>query len=477
MKFLRNRRRAAAAAVGACAFVIGTTLGIVVPALGSTANDYVAPPSQAGVLPKDVAIGGTGDCANLFSNLGGNYSEYDNVNPKTASNLASGNKDGATFALSVSGSSKNQTLAVNATGAEILGIGIKGGTQSTAYDYVNGPYVTGSYPYTPSSGSGSVTSDSALHAPAQSFSSKVTGIETVEQPTQYYTISQLTVCYKQGSVSGTVYQDTNVDGTYEPGTDSTLSGWTIHLYDSSHALVGTATSSSSGAYRIGAAFDGNAYTVCEVPNPSTPFPAGDNAWAQTEPGAGSATCTGAGELKRGFSITPTALDNVTENFGNVGAIKCTSAPFGIPGYQVGTCKPTQTYVFSSGTVSGQPYVSYWVGDPTQGAVPTVEKITFDDPWSGGPQFTKILYEDSNGFQEPSTNAPQMPYCNVDPRNTTAAGYPDSYTLLSPAPADILPGAATSCLISLKISAPAGASANGTLVAYVYSTTDSFRMGS
>ncbi len=168
---------------------------------------------------------------------------------------------------------------------------------------------------------------------------------------------------------------------------------------------------------------------------------------------------------------------MTKNFGNVAAITCSSGPFGIPGYQVGTCKPTQTYVFSSGfTTGGQPYVSYWVGDPTQGAVSTVERVSFDDPWNGGPTLTSIKYEDANGFQAPTDTAPTMPYCNVDPRDTTAQGYPESYTLQSPVPANTLPAAATSCLISLKITAPAGGSPNGTLVAYIYSTTDSFRVG-
>jgi len=482
------RSRGGRAALGVVALGVGLTLFVVLPAVASTPGDYVALPSGQHVLPLDLPIGGTGDCANLFpGGFGRTYSEYDNVNPKNASNLPSGNNDGATFSLSLSGDSKHQTLAVTATGAEILGIGIKGGTQSTAYDYVHGPYVTGDYPFTLSSGSNptSVTADTGLHAPAQNFSTMFSsGIGNVESPSQYYSISQLNVCYAQGSVGGTVYEDLNSNGSYDSGTDTTLAGWTMHLYKGP-TLVGTATSDANGVYKLGAVFDGSTYTVCEVPNPSTPFPAGMDAWAQTEPGSGSATCSGAGELKRGWSFTTAnPLDNVTRNFGNVGAITCTGGPFGIPGYQVGTCKPGQTYVFSSGTVSGtvsgttQPYVSYWVGDPTQQSRPTVEKITFPDPWgANGPTLTQILYEDANGFQAPTATAPPMPYCNVDPRDTSSAtGYPESYTLQSTLPAGILPAGASSCLISLKITAPADGSANGTLVAYVYSTTDSFRVG-
>lgn len=471
MRFLRNRRRAAAA--GALALVVAVALGVVLPALASNPGDYVAPESTtAHVLPTDVAIGGTGDCANLFPNgLGGTYSEYDNVNPKTMrSFVGSGNNDGAMFKLTMNTTDKkNETLDVTSTGAAIVAIGIKGGTQSTAYDYVNGPYVTGT-------NNGSVTGDTGLHAPAQTWTTTTVGGYTAEVGSQYYSISQLTVCYRQGSVGGTVYRDVNVNGTYDSGSDSTLSGWAIHLYDGA-TQVGTGTSDATGAYKIGAIFDPTkTYTVCEVP------PSGSGAWAQTEPGAGSALCSGTGELKRGWSFTPAnSLDNVTKNFGNVGAITCTSGPFGIPGYQVGTCKPTQTYVFTSGTVNGKPYVSYWVGDPTQTSVPTVEKITFDDPWSStGPTLTKILYEDTSGFETPTDGASQMPYCNIDPRDISAANYPESYALKSPYDAStngVLPtGGATSCLISLKITAPAGGSTNGMIVAYVYSSTDSFRVG-
>ncbi len=478
MRFLRNKRLLG---VGALGGLVALMLLVVLPAVASTANDFVAPPSTGDhVMPRDLAIGGTGDCANLFSGLG-SYSEYDNVNPKTATNLASGNHDGATFTLNLSGSSKSQTLDVSASGAEILGIGIKGGTQSTAYNYVSGPYVTSSPPYTalPGPNPTSVAGDTGLHAPAQNFTiaNALGGI--VETPTQYYSISQLTVCYTQGSVSGTVYQDSNFSGGFDSG-EPTLSGWTIHLYNSLGSLVGTTTSNANGAYRIGTIFDGGNYTVCEVPNPATPLPAGDNAWAQTQPGAGSPTCTGTGEFKNGSvdhhaeaarqrhrrGLRQRRRDQVHDR---------TVRHRRLPGRHLQADADVRLHPGTT-TPGDKPYVSYFVGDPTQSPVPTVERVSFADPWNGGPAYKTLNYEDSAGFQAPTDgNLHLMPWCSSDPRDTSAAGYPDSYTLpLSPPSPASLSGGATSCLISLKITAPAGGAQAGTMVAYVYSSSDSIR---
>jgi SdrD B-like domain len=488
MHFVRSRR--VLAVLGAVAAILGATLFMVLPAFGSSAlsSSISAPGSPVppastyqGITPIDQATGGQSNDCSFFYAINNTTKpqptyQFRIANPKKGNSTYTDPTTGASFNVVVDKS--DSWLNFSATGAAVVDVGIKGGTDETWYNYDQAntslfpaPPIHDLGGYVNQDGNGSLTSpgSGSLHAPLQDVANNV-----------LYSVSNLTFCYNLGSVAGMVYQDANSDGSFETGTDSTLAGWTVNLYNGSGTRVGTATSTANGTYKIGAVFDGSTYTVCEVPNPSTPLPTGTTTWAQTEPSAGSVTCSGGGELKRGWSITPGPLDNVARNFGNVGGITCSSGPFGIPGYQVGTCKQGQTYVFGSGTTTdaGAPYVSYWVGDPTQGAKPTVERVAFDDPWmSGEPKYTTLKYADGTGYQTPtSAAASPMPYCGVDPRDTSAASYPDSYVLQAPLPAGILPAGATSCLISLKITAPAGGSANGTLVAYVYSTTDSFRVG-
>ena len=64
MRYSRKK----AGLVAMLAAVLGVTLWVVLPAFASNPGDLVAPASTtAGVLPYDVAVGGTGDCANLFT--------------------------------------------------------------------------------------------------------------------------------------------------------------------------------------------------------------------------------------------------------------------------------------------------------------------------------------------------------------------------------------------------------------------------
>jgi hypothetical protein len=439
MEFLRKNRRLAVLG-GMAAALAGATLLVVLPALASNPGDYVNPPSGAGVLPKDVAIGGTGDCANLFSGLSG-VSEYDNVNPKTKTNLASGHNDNVTFGLTMhTQNNQAQTLDVTSSGAEILGIGIKGGTQSTAYDYRPGY----------------VTSDSKLHAPLQSFT--VSG--GIETGTQFYSISQLTVCYRPlGSVSGIVYDDLDQNGTHSAG-DTGLGGWTVNLYQGpSTTPAATATSAADGSYHMNVVFDGTSdYRLCESPPSGT--------WGQTEPAGSTASC-GAGDLAKGWALTkPSPTQTISENFGNVAAIMCTTSPFGPANYQIGTCKPTQRYVFHSGILNGKPFVSYWVDDTSQTAVPTVEKITLADPIQNGqPQYRNFFYEDGAGFPVDASSLKQMQYCLLDPRS-------GEFGLNTIDPSSVLPAGETSCIISLRNYVDAAG--NGWLEVYDYSLTDSIR---
>ncbi len=71
------------------------------------------------------------------------------------------------------------------------------------------------------------------------------------------------------TVSGFVYQDNDMDGAYEQGTDTLLQGVTVSLYNSAGQLVTTTMTGQSGDYQFSGLAAGT-YTVV------TAAPAGDN---------------------------------------------------------------------------------------------------------------------------------------------------------------------------------------------------------
>lgn len=307
-----------------------------------------------------------------------------------------------------------------------------------------------------------------------------------------------------GSVSGTVYQDVNgpqgggPDGAYEAGTDTTLQGWTVTLYDGSGNAKGTATSDANGQYSISLPFDASqTYTACVTPaNP----PGG--VFAQSEPlptAPNSCSTLSAAALQKGQQFTPSSAGaNVTENFGVDSAVPeggCPPGPptpFGINNtgtggselqIQLAACKPNQTFVFNSGTLGdGSPFVSVWASDQTQPLVPLVEKVVFPDPIvDGAPKLQHIAYTDTFPY-DPSA-AQQMAFCKLDPRDpsdpngmTLASAYQSDSTKSNVLPATNVGTStpATSCVISLRTYVDA--SGNGWLEAYVYSDIDGFTKG-
>ena len=111
-------------------------------------------------------------------------------------------------------------MQVSATKAAIAGIGIKGGSESAAYDYTGlsiSPGVT----------TGWAASDGNLHATA----SKYTVSGGVENPSQWYSISQTTVCYRVlAPISGAVFTDAN--GSGQPGAGQTgFGGLNVTIVD------------------------------------------------------------------------------------------------------------------------------------------------------------------------------------------------------------------------------------------------------
>lgn len=480
MKFLRNKKRLAAglSVVGA---TVAITLFVVLPALASSPGDYVNPPSTgAHVLPYDVAFGGNGACSNIFTgghSLGAGVHEYDNGNPKSGLGLKSGNGDGVTFDLSLhSPSNTTQTLDVTGHGAAILGIGIKGGTQTTAYDYLHNAL------------GGWVAGDTGLHAPLQNNS--YTTVGGVETGNSFYGISLLNVCYTALSyIQGTVYEDLNQDGAKNDGQASLLQGWKVDLYSGvtsgvkgSGTLVNSQTTDANGYYHFDVPATGT-YRVCEVPNGS-PSNGAPN-WVEDEPLPSTpALCNGAGEAPKGYEFTPVSTTGAVDDFGNVGGYPCSAAgaQVGNGPYTVGTCKNDQLYVFNSGTnANGVPFISYWVGDPSQATIPTVEQINFDDPIvNGQPKYKSLLYADGGGFPPDPNNLLTMPYCLLDPRSpqsdgfTLAATYQDVNNAGSVIPSFSVANNRTSCVISIKTTAPTAAGNPGRLQAYVFALGDPVR---
>jgi len=488
MKWEGRRPKAAVGAVAALGVLIGLVLLVVLPALATTPGAPIPPPSiPKGITAVDVPTGGqSNDCAVFYANNAANQPAYQYriSNPKSQKYTTTVNGTTVTFTLTMNppnpgpsgplpAYANDKYVSFTSTGAAIADVGIKGGTDTARYNYSGQSGVTGNPNY------GAVTSDGYLHAPAQSTVSS-----TNLTPTSLYSISNLTFCFSlAGSVSGSVYQDANQNGTKDTG-DTGQSGWTVSLYKGvtqgtpgGGTLVSTTTSGSDGSYSFVLPFSTNTtYRLCEAPPSGT--------WGQSQPLPSTANiCTGTDEPK-GYDFQPTsALEQITgKNFGNVSGVACVTGPFGPSNYQIQleTCK-TNTFIFNTtpGVIDGNtstppPTVSVWVADETQGAVPLVEKIVFpfliQPPGTPQPLLT-LYYDDTFPFSQ--ADAQPMPFCKLDPRDGS------EFTLQSGLPSsDVLPGSATSCIIQATQSATRLSEPDqGTYTAYVYSSLDGLRWAS
>jgi SdrD B-like domain len=511
MKALRHHRKSVVAGLVALGTLVSLVTFVVLPAVASTtavtataaaspAYSQVPPgATPSGIIPIDQPTGGqSNDCSFFYSNNSTTKPQpahqFRIANPKKGSFTYTDSATGASFVVRVDSTDKWASFA--ATGAKVVDVGIKGGTDETWYNY---DQAAPAFPYAPANDSGGyVTADGGtatlgtLHAPAQ---------DTSANPVTLYSVSNLTFCYNAGSVSGTVYLDANKDGTNDATpspADTPLSGWTVRLYGSGSSPVATTTSAADGSYRFNVSFNtSTTYSICEVPGSSPPSPA--TAWAQSQPYTSAsftpAACTGTGELKKGYSFTATsaAQDITGKDFGNVPAITepCPPpSPFGTdPNYQIqlATCKAGQTFVFSStsAVIDGNsntpsPTFSVFVGDETQPLVPLVEKIvapfTIVTPTILNPQpLVTLVYDDTFPFS--LADAVPMPFCQRDPR-ATEFGLATRYGTAPYYASEVLPGTATSCLILQSQSAirpdPTNHPDQGTYTAYVYSELDGLR---
>jgi hypothetical protein len=338
------------------AAIVGATLWVVLPALATAPGVNIPPPSANGVMPVDYPTGGQNNDCSLFGDAALN--SYRIANPKDGiykTTASDGTKVSFTIDMNPTSATakpayaNDKYVSFTSTGAVIYDIGVKGGTDTARYRYPAG-----------------TSSDADLHGPAQSAGANLV-------PTQLYSVSQITFCFApSGSIAGTVYRDNTqpANGSQDAG-DPGLAGWTVKLYDGS-TLALTTLSAADGTYGFSLPLSTtDTYTVCETPPSGT--------WAQSQPSpAGSNVCTHTGELPKGYVLTPTSSTQAitAQNFGNVPAVAC-AQPFGVPGtydVKLADCKEN-TFVFSSGTLGGKPFVSLWVGDHTLPEVPMVERIT------------------------------------------------------------------------------------------------------
>lgn len=474
--------------------LVGGLSLVVLPALATAPGAAIPPPSiPKSVTPVDVATGGqSNDCAVFYPSGGQPTYQYRISNPKSQTYSTTVDGTTVTFTLTVNPTNpppgsgplpayaNDKYVSFTSTNAGIVDVGIKGGADTARYNYAGVPV-----PGTTNPNYGSVSSDGYLHAPAQS-------VDASGSPTQLYSVSNLTFCFEvAGSVSGTVYGDSNQNGVRDSGEPG-QSGWTVKVYRGSATTpVRTTTSAADGSYVARVPFSANeTYRVCETP------PGSASGWAQTQPLPSSPNvCTGAGELLKGYSFTPTSLTQEVagKDFGNVsGAVPC-QQPFGLPNYTVHfhECKPN-TYVFGSGFFSGgQPYVSVWPVDQTQPKVPVVERIVFSfaattvggvtafrqNPFArltdgtSSPSWDDLLYDDVFPFAK--ADLKPMLTCNLDPRVSNSEFQlqtsPTNYGSIANAGA-VVPNYPneTSCLIQ------ATQAAGGTYTAYVYSALDGLR---
>jgi SdrD B-like protein len=480
MGYLRGARRSLVIGSAVLAAAVVTVLFVVLPALATPPGVRIPPPSvQKGITPIDVPTGGqSDDCSVFYASAGTKPTyQYRISNPKSKTYSTTVNNVPVSFTLQMNPGDlgANTTPAytndkyvsvTKSTGAAIVDIGIKGGTDTARYNYA-GLTVPGAT----NANYGSVSSDTYLHGPAQST---VSGTNLT--PTSLYSVSNLTFCFElAGSVSGTIYQDNDQNGSFNSPGDAGLAGWTVDLRNhGTGSLVTSTTSGSDGSYGFSVPLTvGTTYRICESPPSGT--------WAQSQPAPssdpGSKICVDSGELARGYTFTATsATQAVTgQDFGNVPAVTCSSPfdPFGDGSYLVklAACK-TNNFVFNHGTTSGgKPFVSLWADDQTKPKQPMVEKITWPYNVSGGQNQFKVLYTDAFPFDVNQLKA--MQYCQLDPRDPSGA---DGLTLSS-SPVDytqdtnkglVLPTGETSCLISTT------ESATGTFVAFVFSDIDGYR---
>ena len=277
------------------------------------------------------------------------------------------------------------------------------------------------------------------------------------------------------TLGGTIFNDTNDDGVKDPG-ETGLSGRKVRLY-SGGTVTESPLTGASGGYSFPGQAPGTTYKLCLE---------AATGYAQTLPRSttsGNTLCTGTSsvvERSYGYGGTATA-DALSLNFGEV-VSTCELSAGSPPNYIIRftyQCKDTRRFDVQYSDTAGNKFASVTPLDTTQPKVPVVEKIIWT--FAGNVQEQgNIRYDDAVPYD--TVNAPDMKYCNFDPRlpggdgMTLAAAY-DQF--LAGESGLVLPAGETSCLISkaATVDPPVSPPANpptGHLLVYVYSALDGWR---
>ena len=293
---LRRISKKGAFVVAATLSLATLTLLVVLPAFG-TAYTAVPPKSTQGVLPALVSNGGQdNDCSVFYPGStvspdgttvtlagGRTLHQFYIDNPKQNLTVTDPST-GATFGTTVD--MKTNTATFTATGAAVVAIGIKGGTQTTGYSY-DGTADWGVF--AGSATPGAVTSDGNLHPPQQSTDKQGNPV--------FYNVSHFGFCYQAvTTISGTVFKDTNGDGVSDGALPSLA---TVTLTDTT--TNATRTAQTTGTYSFANAAVGDTYRICVTP-PTTSY-------VETKPTSGTSCSTSSGFLPYGYSLAPLTAGN------------------------------------------------------------------------------------------------------------------------------------------------------------------------
>ena len=258
--------------------VLASLLVLVLAVLPAGAGD--GSPSGLLVQPDEHNLGGqANDCSVTQGDLpsAGQY-EFRIVNPQTLSYTDPG-PGGATFTLKVF---NNEKFDFTISGGSVYDVVVKGGQKSTHFDY-DGSLI------------GATASDTGLHAPTKGNSQ-----------TNLYALSHTTFCYSTlATISGTVFHDVDLDGTYDGAVDQFESERAITVYDSAGEIVaGPQASAADGSYEFTLPI-GPTYTVCEADKPL---------YGQTTP-EGNA-CEFLGNSEDAGHVVTLIEDSLDNDFGN-----------------------------------------------------------------------------------------------------------------------------------------------------------------
>lgn len=258
-----------ASALGILALAAAIAVFGVIPAFAGNGL-----PSNAGVQPIEIDYGG-GDGGCAF--IGSTYTEYHINNPMTGSYPLPG---GGSVDLVVSGADTMFSYTFSNPNVAAFQITVNGGQKSLKYDNA-------------ASTGGPRNSDGALHAPTKGNSQ-----------TNLFKLSHINFCYGSGySVSGVVYDDANVTGDYEAGTDNPEQGVRVTVLQSGTVKYST-LSLANGSYSFN--LPNGTYTLCEQARTGR---------AQTEPTSG-ADCGTLGSYEAvGYSVTVSSAAISGKDFG------------------------------------------------------------------------------------------------------------------------------------------------------------------